>query len=244
MISSSYNGSSYSVRNLVNGFNSEDISDFSASYINDGVIFNYINTVKFGFASMYYATSGNNGTNYRYGTKITNLPDFEQGTLDGNGNKIYYTYGFNNLSDKDKYSGIWGADINYPTPLQYPTTSDEVMAVRASNEALVYNLRSFGLPGGNTPLGGMVHMMYYLFNNTEKSTEGVVDPGLKLQPMPNGKYIEPVRDNAWACRAKAVVAMTDGSPVSGLQFLEGIDGETSGGNRNLASMLNFNRQIV
>ena len=163
---------------------------------------------------MYYATSGNNGTNYRYGTKITNLPDFEQGTLDGNGNKIYYTYGFNNLSDKDKYSGIWGADINYPTPLQYPTTSDEVMAVRASNEALVYNLRSFGLPGGNTPLGGMVHMMYYLFNNTEKSTEGVVDPGLKLQPMPNGKYIEPVRDNAWACRAKAVVAMTDGSPVS------------------------------
>ena len=198
---------STTVRNLVNGFDGDEAS-FAASYVNDGIIHKYMNTVKFGFATMYYSYGD---TSWRYGSETTNVPGSEN-VKDKEGNSVNYKYGFNGFSDssfrtKNRRGGMWGSKINGPTPLQYPTTSDDPMDVRASNEAVVYNVRTFSLSGGSTPLGDMIEDVALMFNNG-----GQVDPGLITQPKPNGKYNEPITDTAWRCRPKGVIAMTDGEP--------------------------------
>ncbi len=205
----------YFVRNLIDGFQGDEAS-FAASYVNDGIIHKYMNTVKFGFATMYCSYGDNS---WRYGSHTTNVSGFSNGDVDSNNEAINYTYGFSSFSSSSFRSdrstwictgtggGMWGSDIEGPTPLQYPTTSDDPMDVRASNEAVVYNVRTFNLSGGNTPLGDMIEDIALMFNNG-----GQIDPALITQPKPNGKYNEPVTDTAWRCRPKGVIAMTDGEP--------------------------------
>ena len=193
------------VRQLINGFDGDEAS-FASSYVNDGIIHRYMNTVKFGFAAMYCYYGDNS---WRYGSGTSSVPGFTDSSLK-------YVYGFSSLSGKSNRKtsycngdggGMWGNNIKGPTPLQYPTTSDEPLHVRASNEALINNVRSFTLSGGNTPLGDMIEDVALMFDN-----DGKVDPGLVTQPKPGGAYYDPVVDNAWACRTKGVIAMTDGAP--------------------------------
>ena len=188
---------------LKEGFNGTD-KEFATRYMNNGVIHNYLNTVKFGMAAMC------GRSNEKYGHKnngVTYVPIVSDGSVT-DAEKKHYSYGFNNIST----TTIWGSHINYDTPTLYPTTSDDPKAVRLSNEAVVTNIRSYVLTGGGTPLAEMLQGLYYMFNNDNTNKDGEIDPGLLLQPKPDGEYMEDERDYAWACRAKAVIAMTDGVP--------------------------------
>lgn len=195
------------IRNLVNGFDGDEAS-FASSYVNDGIIHRYMNTVKFGFASMY---SSYGAKTWRYGERTTGVPEDKKYSSNTLSYIPDYVYGFNKLIDRASTSsgGMWGSDIAGPTPLHYPTPSDEPLHVRASNEALISNVRTFTMSGGGTPLGEMLDSVALMFNNG-----GTVDPGLLKQPKPGGKNYEPVVDNAWACRTKGVIAMSDGEPNS------------------------------
>ena len=115
--------------------------------------------------------------------------------------------------------GMWDSNPNAPAPLFYPTPSNNSDEIKMSNDKLVDAIRSYRATSA-TPLGETLADLYYMFG-ADKPNYSSVDKGL-VKRMTNKGVIT---DNAYTCREKAVILITDGEPNgSGLKNDETGDG--------------------
>ena len=105
--------------------------------------------------------------------------------------------------------GIWDSSIDAHAPLYYPTPANNKDDISTSNARLIDALRTYQAHSA-TPIGESLADMYYLLG-LDSSNYSTVDKGLVARKMigkPNTRII----DEAYACRDKAVILITDGSP--------------------------------
>ncbi len=118
--------------------------------------------------------------------------------------------------------GIWDSAIDAHAPLFYPTPANNKDDISTSNARLIDALRTYQAHSA-TPIGESLADMYYLFG-LDSSNYSTVDKGIvtrKDLDQPNSRII----DEAYACRDKAVILITDGSPNgSGIATDDGGEG--------------------
>ena len=166
--------------------------------------------------------------------KVSNIGDFGVGHAAiellpdpvGGSGKPEYMYGFTtydvggvvngrNLKDKEYKNpkdctldvGMWDKDINAAAPLYYPTPSNSKDDIQDSNDKLVDVIRSYRATSA-TPLGETLADLYYMFG-ADSSDFSSVDKGL-VKRMTSDRGL--ITDNAYKCREKAVILITDGEP--------------------------------
>ena len=118
--------------------------------------------------------------------------------------------------------GIWDSNPDAPAPLFYPTPSSNKTDIIESNLRLVDAMRTYRADSA-TPIGESLADMYFMFG-ADSANLSTVDQGLvKRKKAPASNAV--LTDDAYACRKKAVILITDGVP-----FGSGIKGESSGNN--------------
>lgn len=187
--------------------------DYYNDYHETGVLHSYMHNVKFGFTGLINSTTtdlyGYHGeivdsvSGWRHGLKITDA---------------YKT---------SNRAGIYTASPSSPAPTLYPTVSDETQDILDSNKAVITSIRAY-YADSSTPVGPALADIYYMFSKP--------DPGIVAQPSPtydkkDGKYKDLSNlvgkvDHKFACRKKAVIVVTDGSPNAG-QSGDSKKGQTS-----------------
>ncbi len=120
-------------------------------------------------------------------------------------------YAYKHPTDCTLDIGIWDSAKDAHAPLFYPTPSKESSDISTSNAMLIDTLRSYQAHSA-TPIGEALADMYYMLGLDSENYESV-DKGLVIR-----KSLKPdstatrIVDEAYACREKAVILITDGSP--------------------------------
>ncbi len=184
----------------------------SKNYLNNGVLHEYLNVAKFGFAGMAGYEAGNTTVDVPRKYEVT----VGKTTVNDDSKASYgstYTKG-------KSYYGVYNINITNKAPTLYPTPSDDPIMIRKSNDMIIQNVRSFSYGSHNTPLEPMIYSLYQMLNPDHR------DLGLKQQPKPGAtytgsfpsagdksdKYWVVDSDHDYKCRKKAILAMTDGAP--------------------------------
>ena len=116
--------------------------------------------------------------------------------------------------------GMWDSSIKADAPLFYPTPARDKDSISASNARLIDALRTYQAHSA-TPIGEALADMYYMLG-LDSSNYNTVDKGLVIRKdvtQPDDRIV----DEAYACRDKAVILITDGTPNG-----SGISGDDNG----------------
>ena len=129
-------------------------------------------------------------------------------------------FGYKHPTDCTLDIGMWDSSIKADAPLFYPTPARDKDSISTSNARLIDALRTYQAHSA-TPIGEALADMYYMLG-LDSSNYNTVDKGLVVRKdvtQPDNRIV----DEAYACRDKAVILITDGTPNG-----SGISGDDNG----------------